>query len=42
MVLKKFFILNSEPTQKWVSRKKGDPIIDINKQYFRPTEVDEL
>jgi len=36
------FYLNSEPTQKWISRKKGDPIIDINEQYFRPTEVDEL
>ena len=36
------FYLNSEPTQKWMSRKKGDPIIDINEQYFRPTEVDEL
>jgi len=36
------FYLDSEPKQNWISKKKGDPIININKLYFRPTEVDEL
>ena len=34
--------LDSDPQLEWISKKKGDPIIDISEQYFRPTEVDEL
>ncbi len=36
------FYLDSDPQLEWISKKKGDPIIDISEQYFRPTEVDEL